>query len=76
MLAPPGVVQVLLSAGGVDSRGLEMAQGVLADPHLLPGGRDGQTPHTLKCFAVRYALTVVGEKAEAPPASPSPQARA
>jgi hypothetical protein len=44
MLAPQRVIEVLLAARRIDSGGLEMAERVLADPHVAPCRWDGQTP--------------------------------
>jgi hypothetical protein len=40
--APPRVIAVLLAAAGIAGRDLDVAEGVRADPHVRPGGRDDE----------------------------------
>src|SRR5439155_212472 len=46
-LAPAWVIQVLLAPSRVDAGGLEMPHRIGADPHVLPGRRDGKSADTL-----------------------------
>jgi hypothetical protein len=48
MLPPARVVEVLLSARGVDTGRLKMAQGVRTDPDLTPGRGDRQSAYALQ----------------------------
>ena len=67
----PGlVVAVLLAAGGVDPGRLDMAEGVRADPHLLPGRRDRQLADPRQGLLVLHPPAVGVEVAE-PLAAPA-----
>ena len=56
--APLRVVEVLLAAGGVDPRGLQVAARVRADPHVLPGRRDAELGDPLDVLGLGDALAV------------------
>ena len=51
-LPPARVGQVLLAARGIDPRGLEVPPGIGADPHITPGGWDGQGPDAVDVLRV------------------------
>ena len=58
LLAPDGVVEVLLASGVIGADGLQMAVRARTDPHLGPGRRDRQRldaghvarPQSSTCF--------------------------
>ena len=75
LLAVVGVVLRLLSPSGIASCRLEVTARVRADPHISPGGRDGQCPNSFQisvgdlaamaavvkplCAAARYTLRLI-----------------
>jgi hypothetical protein len=72
VLAPGVVVEVLLAAGVVMPRRLDVTVRVGADPHVAPRGRDGQRADPLLCLGVVDRLAVLVHVAEAAaPANPS-----
>src|SRR6476646_4687071 len=76
-LLPALVVEVLLAPGFVVPRRLDVAEGVGADPDLLPGRRDRQLPDPLQRLLVGDLLAgpvLVGEAATAAHA-PDPRPR-
>ena len=70
-LAPARVVEVLLAAALVDAGGLDVAAGVRADPHVLPGRRDHQLVDARQDLGILDALAVGVEDREAA-AAPTP----
>jgi hypothetical protein len=67
-LAPARVVEVLLAARRVDAGGLQVPQGIGADPHVLPCGRDRQLLNAQERLRIAEACAV--EVLIAEPASP------
>src|SRR5439155_12402062 len=57
-VAVRGVVAVLLAAARVARRGLDVAVGIGADPHLGPGRRDGERIDSSSLPSVRDAAAV------------------
>ena len=72
----PGlVVEVLLAARGVDPGRLDVAEGVGADPDLLPGGRNRQLADPLQRLLVVDPAALGVDVGEAPPAAGARDAR-
>src|SRR4029453_2094262 len=69
---PPAlVIQVLLSARGVGPGRLEVAEWIRRDPHVRPGGRDGERADPVDDLGIRDRLPPLVNvgKAPAPAAS-------
>jgi hypothetical protein len=73
MLAPPGVVQVLLAAGSIDTGRLEMAKRIGTDPHLLPRRRYRHLGDALDRGLILQSLAVLIQVREPASASDPPQ---
>src|ERR1700760_3753481 len=76
MLAPLGVIEVLLATGRVDPGGLQVTHGIRADPHVLPGGWDRHRAYALEDLRVIDRVAVVIDIREPPAAPHSAKARA
>ena len=69
--APGLVVEVLLAAGGVDARRLQVAARVGADPDVLPGGRDARA----RGSASRTSGSSIGRPSSSRYSKPRPRPR-
>src|SRR5262245_13984354 len=74
--APLFVVQVLPPARRIRAHCLDVAEGIRADPYVLPRRRDDELPDAPEHFLVPDALAVSGEVLEAAPAPPAGDPRA
>ncbi len=75
VLAPAGVVEVLLAPRGVDARGLEVTELIPADPDVLPGRRNGEAADALQDGRVLDPVPVLVEVGEAAAPLHPPQSR-
>ncbi len=64
---PVLVIQVLLPPGGIGADRLEVSPIVRTDPHVLPGGRDGERPDPFARSLVPDGLSVRVEVGESTP---------
>src|SRR5579884_1106435 len=68
VLPPERVVEVLLAARRIDPCRLEVAEGILTDPHVAPRRRDRERAHTLERLAIAHCAARFVDVAEpAPP---------
>jgi hypothetical protein len=66
------VVQVLPAARRIDAGGLEVTEGIRADPNVLPGRRNGQLANALELLGRIDTTSMLVEVAEtAAPTDPS-----
>src|SRR5581483_3686058 len=74
-LAPARMISVLLPSARVAPGGLEVPLGVGADPHVRPGGRDGEAPDAGEGLAILDGAAARVDVGEAFPCAAAPEAR-